>query len=231
MENDIFFASAVSGILGALTYVFTHENNDISGISSIPYRRFYEECDTGDLILATNFRSPSYTRIITNSNWSHCGIVLKIKGRLYEWSSHTSDAKLVNSKGVRSYHGPQIVSLENIVSKYSCIYWRKINCNKEQKTKIEEIANTLAYKITYSKTAEFLTWFGNPFKYIFENYGSGMACSHIVAMTYIQVGIISPDRKLSQYIPKDFDGDVLWKAPILPIKMVLGFDMKNLIKI
>lgn len=240
MEEAIFSGSIIALILGGLSRWVTHMDDTIvEDIQTVPFREFIKTVKTGDLILTSSTELSSMTRMVTNSLWSHCGIAYwnddpkTGERKLYEWSAHSENEHVLNSRGEFGSSGPQLVSLDFLVGLNGSVFWRRVDMSDEQRSNVAIAVEAMAYKIRFSSLTEFMVYLGKPFSSIYDGFGGGMACSHVVAATYIGCKVIDLDRNLSQYTPKSFSdiGDALWNVNVAPIKMVVGYDATSLVRL
>lgn len=193
--------------------------------SAVSFSDFAARAQTGDLILTSCPEITSLVRFFTPSPWSHSGIIIrKENGKLYEWSSHTASEQLRNSNGTVGVGGPQLVPIEEVAMTGGGLYWKRLRTPPQAQRSIIQCTNKLGYSCPFSSIIEFLAYLGLPWRRAFSGYGSGYACSHIVAITYAQAGLIDLNKHISLYVPNDFSdsGSVKWKVPISPLKMVIG---------
>lgn len=222
------------GLGGLLRWTTHFEDDIVENIDDISYRDFVKEVKTGDLILTSSTELTSITRMFTNSLWSHCGIAYwGDDGKLYEWSAHSETEHVLNSRGEFDCSGAQLVPVEYLAALNGSVFWRRVDMKESQRSYVKKAIDAIAYKIRFSTLTEFMVYLGSPFAALFDGVGGGMACSHVVAATYIGAGVMDIDRKLSQYTPKSFSdiGDALWKVNTAPIKMVVGYDATTLVRL
>jgi hypothetical protein len=232
MSDPLLRASLVTLALGSAAQAITYLDDKMGDgwdVPSISYRDFMAQVQTGDLILTSSTSITSMTRMWTHSLWSHVGMVYR-DDKLYEWSAHNESESMTNSRGVVC-GGPQLVPLENLVAESGTVFWRRVNMTTEQRANINDVVDRLAYKLQFSDNVEFLSYLGWPFSRIFAGYGGGMACPHVVAATYMAVGVMNLDRDISIYTPESFSdtGDAKWNVPVGLTNMVVGFDTTSLV--
>lgn len=228
-------AALVALALGGLAQWATHYDDSVTeDMNAVTYKDFVASVHTGDLLLTSSTEISSITRMFTNSLWSHCGIAYWEGDRLYEWSAHNETEGLLNSRSEHGRGGPQLVPLEYLVSAAGSVFWRRVDMTEEQRGRVGEAVHKLGYSdIGFSMLPEFLVYLGIPFVSLFDGFGGGLACPHVVAATYAGAGCMDLRGPLSTYTPKSFSdvGDALWKVNVAPTKMVLGYDTTNLINI
>ena len=234
MEKAIFGGSLTAVVVGSIAHAYTYINDSYEP-ESVSYKRFVAESNTGDLILTSGTDILTVSRLVTRSMWTHCGILYidNTTGRRYEWSSHSVREQVANTAGT-PYGGAQLVPLDYLVADNGALYWRKLDITDEQRTEIRRVVRTMAYKVDFSSDPEFAAFMGGPFALAFNEFGSGVSCSHLVATTYMAANIITHDRNLTQNIPDSFSdaGDVDWLCTsVSPTKLVMGFDTSRLINL
>lgn len=237
METGILGSALVLYGLGKAAHRFTFMGEDImagGNVESVSYSTFRERAKTGDLVLTSSTAITSVSRMVTQSIWSHCGVVWQDRdGSLYEWSSHSEGEGVPNTIG-RPFGGAQLVPLDYLASDNGTIYWRPIGLNAAQRKCVDKMVDEFKYGVKFSDTPEFLSYFGPIMAKAFNGFGAGMACSHLVATTYIAANAIALDRHITQYTPKTFSdsGDAEWLVEVSErVKMVVGFDTSRLISL
>lgn len=238
METILAAGGLTAAALGALVYRMSYMGDDLASgehSESISYSEFVQHAQTGDLILTSGAALTSMSRVVTKSIWSHCGMVYKDKktGVFYEWSSHNSSENLPNTSGTPC-GGTQLVPLDYLASDNGFLHWRRVHLEDWQREKIYQVVDMLKYNIGFSQIPEFFAYFGPAMASTFNGFGTGMVCSHTVALTYITAEAVALDRELSQYAPTSFSdtGDATWLVPVDErVKMIIGFDTSRLIKL
>jgi len=130
--------------------------------------------------------------------------------------------------------GPQLVPMEVLVAYSGTVFWRSVEIDETQRqVGIGKVVDQMAYKLKFSSNIEFLSYIGWPFSSLFEGYGGGMACPHVVAATYGAIGALNLDRNMTLYTPESLSdtGDAKWLVPVGLTNMVVGFDATSLIKL
>jgi len=225
----------IGKIAGRLTYM----GDDVDAgehANSIPYSRFCKLAKTGDLILTSSTAITSVSRMVSRSIWSHCGIVWKDPRthRLFEWSSHNSSENVCNTEGLANFGGTQLVPLSYLASDNGCLFWRRVEMSDVQRAKLNTYIENTKYKVNFSDPMEFVAMLTPLTAKLFNGYGSGMACCHTVAASYIAAEVIALDRHITQFTPTSFSdsGDVAWQVPVDDhMNMVVGFDTTDLIRL
>jgi len=236
---------AAGGIAHALTYI----SDDIAvmpnSIKSVDFENFEASARTGDLLLTSSTAITSVSRIITGSLWSHCGILYiendtdgfgeTVKNRqqqqlaMYEWSSHSPSEQVYDRNGARGVNGTQLVPLSYLAADNGTIFWRPLGLSEDQRRDVAAVARRMYGKIAFSEPLSFAAYIGGPMAHVFNDYGIGMACPHVVASTYAFAGALLLDRPLTQYTPETFSdtGDALWAVDVGKTRMVTNFDAKR----
>jgi|694.fasta_scaffold141778_2 hypothetical protein len=194
----------------------------------LPLVDFLSNLETFDLVIMQGLLVTSKeAQTITNSNWSHVGMVvvakdLQIQGidpetRLY-WEANTADtATDLLSNTIKA--GPQLVSLQDRIQhnfwiKYDGAYMaRKLMINRtpemlNQLKSVIDIAKngTLPYSGN-DQTAELSNFLQGRFYNLASTAGQ-YACSQLVAFTYMQLGLLTTHYVSNSYAPADFTEDV-----------------------
>lgn len=232
MEYAVLGASLTAAVTGLLTYGLSFME-DFNLPSPIPYQEFIRQSRTGDILLTASTEITSVTRLITRSMYSHCGILYKDDvGGLYEWSSHAAGEGVMNTSG-KAFGGAQLVPLSYLASDNGTVFWKRVHLSARQRSKVQEVIRLMAYKTEFSQSPEFLAFLGGLFAKVFNGFGTGMVCSHTVAITYMAAEAISKDRNLTQYYPETFsdEGSVDWLVPTSKTRMILGCDTTKLINL
>ena len=238
MEVGLLGAALMAYGFGKVVDRFSYMGDDIvSGgeVETVSYAKFVAKARTGDLILTSSTAITSLSRVVTKSIWSHCGIVWKRPedGVLFEWSSH-NDAEGVPNTAGRPFAGAQLVPLDYLAADNGAIYWRAVELDKVQRSDVCAVVDRLKYRVGFSDTPEFLAYFGPVMARLFNGFGSGMACSHLVAATYMAANAMALDRHLTQFTPKTFSesGDAGWLVEVAPrVSMVVGFDTSRMVRL
>jgi hypothetical protein len=236
MSSNILRASLIVAVLGKIAGALTYLDDSMGegwDVESVPYSQFSAEVKTGDLLLTSSTSVYSINRMMSNSLWSHVGMAYRgDDGIIYEWSAHNSVEDIDNSKGI-NWGGPQLVPLDHLVAESGTVFWRPVVLTEDQRSHIGMLVDKFAYKLPFSNYAEFLSYLGWPFSKFFAGYGGGMACPHIVALTYVSIGAIRLDRDISLYTPESLSdtGDAKWNAPVGITSMVVGFDATRLVRL
>jgi hypothetical protein len=238
MEGVVAAGGLVAALFGGVVYRLSYMGDDLStgGHSdSISFSHFKKQAKTGDLILTSGAALTSVSRMVTESIWSHCGMLYidKETGMFYEWSSHNKDEGVENSMHT-PWNGAQLVPLDYLVSDNGFIHWRPIQLEDSQREKIYQIVEKLKYTVGFSQIPEFLAYFGPYMAKLFSGFGTGLVCSHLVALTYISIEALALDRQLSLFAPADFadTGNATWLVPVESrLKMVVGYDTSRLISL
>ena len=237
MQNALIGGGLVALSLGNLVRLASHWEDDIvEDVDTVSYKDFISCVKTGDLLLTSSTEISSITRAFTDSLWSHCGIAYWAfdpdsgTKALYEWSSHCKEENVLNSRGVFGTGGPQLVPVEFLASMAGAVFWRRVDMDDAQRQCVQRAVDALAYKVRFSATSEFLVYCGLS---VFDGFGGGMACSHVVASTYGGGGVVDLKSNLSQYTPKSFSetGNAAWTVNVAPTKMVGGYDATTLIRL
>lgn len=225
---------AVSGI----AHLLSHLGDDLGAMDSVSYHEFAARSRTGDLILTSNPSVLTISRVVTRSGWSHCGILVKdeASGKFFEWSAHSSDEEVLNSRGTRGFGGAQLVPLEYLASDNGTVFWRPVpGMGEREREKLTKAIEALAYQVKFPDGAEFAAFLGGPFSSALNDLGEGMACSQLVALSYMAAGAIASDRNISQFSPSSFsaeEGDAAWLVtPSARAYMLSGFDTSGLLTI
>ena len=225
--------------MGKIANRMTYMGDDVDDgeyAQSISYSKFSKMAKTGDLILTSASAITSVSRMISKSIWSHCGIVWKDPktGKLYEWSSHNHSEDVHNTEGIVNFGGTQLVPLSYLASDNGCLFWRRVNLSVDQQDKLNKYVEATKYKVTFSDSLEFVAMLTPVTAKLFNGFGSGMACCHTVAASYIAANVIALDRHITQFTPSSFSdtGDVSWQVPVDDhVYMVVGFDTRDLINL
>jgi hypothetical protein len=194
----------------------------------LPLTDFLSNLETFDLVVMKGLLVTSQeAQAITNSNWSHVGMVvvagdLQIPGvdptaRLY-WEANTADtATDLLSNTIKA--GPQLVLLSDRIQhnfwvKYDGAYMaRKLMYNRTPdmidglKAVINDAKNgTLPYT-GRDQTAELTNFLEGRFYNIASAAGQ-YSCSQLVAHTYMALGLLSQYYVSNSYVPADFTEEV-----------------------
>ncbi len=194
----------------------------------MPLSDFLANLETFDLVLMKGlWVSSMEAQAITNSNWSHAGMVvvagdLQIpevdpSARLY-WEANTADTTtdlLTNTLKA----GPQLVLLEdriqhNFWAKYDGAYMaRKLMINRDPSMieTLKDIINdakngTLPYAGS-DQTIELTNFLEGRF-YNKASAANQYSCSQLVAHTYMALGLLSQYYVSNSYVPADFTEEV-----------------------
>jgi len=224
-------AMAVGGLARTITYLGDDLDSSTGPAISVSYSKFKQRAKSGDLILTSC--PTSVSRVVTKSLWSHCGIIWRDPETdvMYEWSSHMREEGVMNTQGDR-FGGCQLVPLDYLASSNGTVFWRQVRLDPNQRQKLDDFIGKMKYTVEFSAYPEFLAYFGPVMAKIFNGFGTGMVCSHTVAVTYMAIEAMANDRHLSQYCPETFapTGDASWLVPISPyVNIVVGFDTSRLI--
>lgn len=194
----------------------------------LPLNEFISNLETFDIVIMKGILTTSIeAEAITNSNWSHAGMVV-VAGdlgipdidpslRLY-WEANTADtAKDYLSNTFKS--GPQLVLLEDrIVHNYWINYdgaymARKLFCQRNQnmidalKSAINKSKDgTLPYS-GKDQTVELTNFMMGRF-YNQPSVPGTFSCSQLLAHTYMAVGLMSTYYVSNSYVPADFTEEV-----------------------
>lgn len=223
--------------IGKIANRMTYMGDDVDDgehALSVSYAKFSKTAKTGDLILTSSTAITSVYRMVSRSIWSHCGIVWKDPktGVLYEWSSHNPTENVCNTKGIDHFGGTQLVPLSYLASDNGCLFWRRVDLSKVQQDKLNRYIESTKYRVNFSDPAEFIAMLTPVTAKFLNGFGSGMACCHTVATSYIAADVIALDRHITQFHPASFSdtGDVSWQVPVDDkVRMVVGFDTRDLI--
>lgn len=244
-------ALAAGGIAHALTYI----SDDIAvapeSIPSISFEDFEATARTGDLLLTSSTSITSVSRLLTGSLWSHCGILYiddsndvlltttttttttttrrRTRSSMYEWSSHSPGEQVYDRNGMRGINGTQLVPLSYLAADNGTVFWRRVALTDEQRDDIASLVRKMYGKIAFSEALSFAACIGGPIGHVFNDYGIGMACSHVVASTYAFANALLLDRPLTQYTPETFSdtGDARWTADVEKTRMITNFNAKR----
>ena len=120
-----------------------------------------------------------------------------------------------------------------LASESGTVFWRPALLEETARNIVKEFIEKTAYKIKFSNYIEFFGYWSMALANALDGYGGGMACSHIVAATYLACHAIELTKPLTQYVPNCFseDGDVRWLVNVGCTKMVLGYDTSTLIRL
>ena len=229
-------AGIITAALGTAASAVTYLDDTVAegcDQPSVSYHEFRKQVRTGDLILCSSTLITSFTRIWTQSLWSHVGMAyFDDNDTLYEWSSHNKTESITNSMNIVR-GGPQLVAMERLAAESGTVFWQPVTLNDEQRARISNVVRLLAYRLKFSSNVEMLTYAGGPFARWFAGYGGGMACPHVVAATYGAIGALELDRDLATYTPEMLSetGDAKWLVPTGTTKMVVGYDSTSLINL
>jgi hypothetical protein len=194
----------------------------------LPLTDFLANLQTFDLVIMKGILVTSIeAQAITNSNWSHVGMVvvagdIGIAGvdpnaRLY-WEANTADTALdLLSNSLKA--GPQLVLLQDRIEhnfwiKYDGAYMaRKLFCDRDPsmittlKSVIDEAKNgTLPYT-GKDQTAELTNFMMGRF-YNLPSTAGQYSCSQLVAHTYMALGLLTQKYVSNSYVPADFTEEV-----------------------
>jgi hypothetical protein len=225
--------------LAGVYRLFSHMGDDlVTEAPTVAYeeleRRRGGKGATGDLLLTSNtLITSSPTKIGTRSPWTHCGILYvneQDNNSLFEWGCHSGREGILNSRGERGFRGAQLVPLPYLMADNGCAFWRPVEMSREDRQKIKDVVARLDHKIDFVNVAEFGAVLGGPFERAFNGFSPGMACSHLVAATYMAAGVIANDRHITQFLPQTFaatppddDGAAQWLVDVSPhIYQILG---------
>ncbi len=195
---------------------------------SLPLTDFLQNLDTFDIVIMQGLLVTSKeAQTITNSNWSHAGMVVVAKdiqlegvdpeARLY-WEANTADtATDLLSNTIKA--GPQLVYLKDRIQhnfwiKYDGAYMaRKLMITRtpemftQLKSAIDGAKNgTLPYSGN-DQTTELTNFLQGRF-YNLPSTPGQFACSQLVAYTYMELGLLSKYNVSNSYVPADFTEDV-----------------------
>lgn len=224
---------AVGGLGKAITYLGDDIDSPNGPVSSVSFTEFKKKARTGDMIFTAC--PTSVSRVFTKSMWSHCGIVWRdpTTNDIYEWSSHMAGEGLPNTLKAK-FGGAQLVPLYHLAADNGTVYWRPIYMTKEQRKKVNEYVEKMKYQVEFSAYPELAAYLGPIPAKIFNGFGTGMVCSHIVASTYLYADVLALDRHVTQFAPETFSpsGDASWNVPVCPhVSIVVSFDMSKLISL
>lgn len=228
----------LNGISCATAYVankISCYNDDIatsSYLKSVRYSDFYREARTGDLLLFSSTSLLSLTRPLTETIWTHVGVLIVSENKkFFEWSSHCDNEEIPNTKG-SYFNGTQFVSLDNLVAQNGTFFWCKVSMTDKQRRLVLDFANSVAYKYSFSSMIEFAAYFNGVSKY-FSGYGAGLNCAHTVALTYYYAGVIEINKNISLFKPCDFVVDDLsrWLVDVSYPYMIIGYNFQDMFKI
>jgi hypothetical protein len=194
----------------------------------LPLDDFLSNLQTFDLVIMKGILITSIeAEAITNSQWSHAGMVVVAgdlgipnvdpASRLY-WEANTADTAmdlLTNSFKA----GPQLVLLQDrIIHNYWINYdgafiARKMFCNRQPamidalKTAIDQAKKgTLPYS-GRDQTVELTNFMKGRF-YNLPSDPDTYSCSQLVAYTLMQLGLLSKHYVSNSYVPADFTEEV-----------------------
>jgi hypothetical protein len=194
----------------------------------LPLPEFLSNLETFDLVVMKGLLVTSQeAQAITNSNWSHVGMVvvagdLQIPGvdptaRLY-WEANTADtATDLLSNTIKA--GPQLVLLQDRIQhnfwvKYDGAYMAR----KLMLPRTPDMISTLKSVIDVAKngtlpysgndqTAELTNFLAGRF-YNMASTPNQYACSQLIAYTYMSLGLLSQHYVSNSYAPADFTEEV-----------------------
>jgi len=175
----------------------------------------YDNLNTGDILLlsCTKWYYPfsKLIEIITNSPYSHCGIIIKdpmftVKPMLGLYFLESGFEKFNDVENNRRKCGVELVSLKEMIDNYpGTIYYRKLKCNRNQDF-YDKLA--FAHSDIHNLPYDFnpIDWF----KAIFNiNIGNNQLddrlwCSALVAYIYVKFGFLDKNTPWSLVSPKEF---------------------------
>lgn len=232
MQKAVIGGSLVTAVVGGIVNLLAHMMSDDPVTHSISFSEFKREARTGDLIIMSN-QNLSITRVGRRTMWTHVGILVRNGDQLLEWSSHMNgEDELINTMGTQC-GGTQLAMLDKMAAVYGCVYWKRVDLEDSQRRKLTRFINAIAYKTSFTNKEELLALVGRPFSTFFNGSSAGLACSHVVALTYMAADALGHDRHLTQYAPDSFakPEGVDWLVPVGPVTMVVGFDTGSLVKL
>ncbi|MDR3541960.1 MAG: hypothetical protein P4L69_13475 [Desulfosporosinus sp.] len=234
MAATILGGGLITMAVGGLANMLTYLGDDLeTSVPSVSYNEFEKKARTGDLVFTSG--PTSVHRMITKSTWSHSGIIWRDPKTdfIYEWSSHMKWEGVMNTIG-QVHEGSQLVPLDYLASDAGGVFWRQVSLDRDQRARLNVFVEKSKYKVKFSDLPELLAYLGPVMARIFNGFGNGMACSHLVAATYMAVDALANDRNLSQFSPETLSpsGDASWLVPVSPnVKMVVGYDTSRLISL
>ena len=194
----------------------------------LPILDFLSNLQTFDIVVMKGLLVTSMeAQAITNSNWSHVGMVVVAgdiglpgvdpTSRLY-WEANTADTAVDLLSG-KLKEGPQLVYLidriqHNFWVKYDGAYMaRKLMINRQP-----SMIDTLKSVIDFAKNGT-LPYTGDNQAVELTNFLAGRfynkasaanqyACSQLVAYTYMELGLLSKYYVSNSYTPADFTEEV-----------------------
>ena len=157
----------------------------------------FENLKTGDLIfLSGNTYGENIVKILSNSKFSHVGMVIKIDNHTYLWECDIGQNKKTGVRVIyldeklRSYKGSNIIAIRRI--------------NKKVVDNIEDfndkLSNIVSTQINKNFDQEMYVWISD----FFGREKNTMFCSELIAYTLHHLGLLKLDKKYFQYSPQDF---------------------------
>lgn len=190
----------------------------------LSYAEIRSQLNTGDLVLFScknNFFSLAI-QLITNSKWSHVGMVVKDPRQdvVYLWESTTlSDIKdIVDNKFKK---GVQLVLLSERLANYQGIVairqLQGINLTNDTQAmqELTRLRQELKDRPYEQHKLELLNATIDTFGDLFKNEKdlSSIFCSELVAEAYQRMGLLDLSEPSNEYTPKDFSA--AGKLPLL----------------
>lgn len=170
---------------------------------SVNFDDISSSMDTGDLLLLSGQYGVShYTKLIQNSQHSHCGVIVKLNGVLHIWESTQCTTADTWTGMIRG--GPALHNLRDRLRKYygymvyRRLHWSKPADLEERIKRIRDHSQDCFYdNNVWEGLKAFLNINGRPDNRAFF-------CSEFVAYIYQEFGVLSWDRSANTYFPADF---------------------------
>jgi hypothetical protein len=233
----IEFATLVCGALyvaksifvNATKYLMASSSTRCEDVETVPYDYFNTHAKTGDILLAASTGILSTgTRILSQSQWTHAGLVCRCvtkdnKNIICEFGAHNptelvyntmlsaTDQRFVLGDGVGIY------DIDTYITNYTGLYWYPLtDVSDEIRVKIRDVMQRMLllrnteYSPEFAGAMEIMTSILPPSDWVSSTFSTRIWCSTVVALVLQSVGVLSMTKDISTYMPSDFGNQHTW---------------------
>ena len=183
-----------------ISFIFYNRNPKFNKKISLKYNDIKNNLDTGDIILfSCNATFSNFIKKISNSIFTHCGIIIKLYNKLFILECDFDDEyDYITSSYKKGVH---LVNLEKKINMFGNLFcYRKLKGNKLEKKKLTNIIKkTYFYQFELNIIKLILNYIGlNLFK-----SKNKMMCSEYISYVYYKIGVLKKIN-FSKCLPKFF---------------------------
>jgi hypothetical protein len=206
-DKWLFINTAFYTCLIIILYIIIFSSKSPKG-PYVKYTQIKDQLKTGDIILLhCNGTISKVIRAVTRGTFSHCGVVVKYKGKLYLFEADCDDCYNVLTKE-KSERGPRLVLLEDKMKRADNIYFGWIPIKKKiSKKKIYKFINKSK---SYTFSEKFNLWPMYRLNWTFLNNflnkqqrNNSYYCSDMVIAIFKNQGLIHPSVSNYYLSPSD----------------------------